>query len=201
MAGAGVVNHWPSTVALCRALASHCRKCHPDGGWSWSLPARSVPAQPLLQPAKRECRRQPNRALPALAACVSSAGTPFRIPSRISAERSGHKTCSWLISHIEAQLRCRRSPGRNSSRPQLWQRDPSAGFREPQCGQTRLVPVPAGFRFRLCGSSLFQPVVVFLNGEGSGQQALKGLRSSVSDWADSRAWHRGGGRPSKLTPL
>jgi len=33
----------------------------------------------------------------------------------------------------------------------------------------------AGFRFRLCGSSLFQPVVMFLNDEGRGQQALKGL--------------------------
>jgi hypothetical protein len=37
-----------------------------------------------------------------------------------------------------------------------------------------------GFRFRLgfssgCLSSEFPPVVMFLNGEGSGQQALKGL--------------------------
>jgi hypothetical protein len=40
--------------------------------------------------------------------------------------------------------------------------------------------VGVGFRFRLslssgCLSSEFPPVVMFLNGEGSGQQALKGL--------------------------
>ena len=58
---------------------------------------------------------------------TKNSGTVFKMCIRDS---------SWLISHIEAQLRCRRSPGRSSFLRQLSHRDSSVGFGAPQCRQT-----------------------------------------------------------------
>ena len=58
-----------------------------------------------------------------------------------------------------------------------------------------------GFRLRRRLSSLSQPVVVFLNGEGGREQALKRLFVECQIWPVR--WHgiRRGEGQSKLTPL
>jgi len=83
------------------------------------------------------------------------------------------------------------------------QRDSSDGLSVPQCCRSCWRPLRLGLltNLRLGSGGLhpLQPIVMFLNRVGRGQQVLKGLLRSMSIWAGLR--HNSGGETHRTRPI